>query len=114
MTNLQDQDYIRDTAEPVNVDSIPVNDIPRAEDVRTEEFKINSDALMAKLNELLREANIRRILLKNDKGEILFELPLTVGVVGGVVGVVFLPMIAAIAAIGALVTRLTLVVEKKV
>ena len=38
-------------------------------EIHSEEFKINGDALVTKLKELLREGNIRRIIIKNDKGE---------------------------------------------
>ncbi|GAB4373005.1 MAG: hypothetical protein Kow00121_15880 [Elainellaceae cyanobacterium] len=119
MTHLHEQEPIRDTVETVEVNpspttDIPRNDIPRAGDVRTEEFKVNSDALLGKLKELLREANIRRIILKSEKGDILLDIPLTAGIVGGTVGVIFLPVVVAIAAVGALVARLTIVVEKKV
>lgn len=75
---------------------------------RTEEFKVTGDALMGKLKELLHEGNIRRITLKNEEGNTLIEIPLTLGVVG----VLLLPVWAAIGAIAALAARLTIVVEK--
>jgi hypothetical protein len=34
-----------------------------------------------------RQGNIRRIILKNEEGRILIEIPLTVGVVGGLIGI---------------------------
>lgn len=120
MTHIHDQEPVRDTVEPIEVNpspaptDIPRSDIPRATDVRTEEFKVNSDALLAKLKELLREANVRRVILKSEKGDILLDIPLTAGIVGGTIGVIFLPVVIAIAAVGALVARLTIVVEKKV
>ena len=78
------------------------------EDPRFEEFRVNGDALVAKVKELLREGNIRRIIIKNEKGDILIEIPLTLGVVGAIV----LPVWAAIGAIAALAANLTIVVEK--
>ncbi len=75
---------------------------------RTEEFKVTGDALMGKLKELLHEGNIRRITLKNEEGNTLIEIPLTLGVVGALL----LPVWAAIGAIAALAARLTIVVEK--
>jgi hypothetical protein len=77
-------------------------------DTRFEEFRVNGDAMVSKVKELLREGNIRRIIIKNDKGEILIEIPLTLGVVGAVV----LPVWAALGAIAALAANLTIVVEK--
>jgi hypothetical protein len=78
------------------------------EKVRTDEYKVDGDYLVQKVKELLHEGNIRRIIIKNEKGERLIEIPLTIGAVG----VVLLPVWAAIGAIAALVTDCTLVVEK--
>jgi hypothetical protein len=78
------------------------------EKVTYEEFRVNGEALVTKVREIIHEGNIRRITIKNDKGETLIEIPLTVGVVG----VVLLPVWAAIGAMAALAANLTIVVEK--
>jgi hypothetical protein len=74
----------------------------------TEEFKVSGDAVVAKIKELVHAGNIRRIIIKNEEGQTLIEIPLTIGVVG----VILLPVWAAIGAIAALAVRLTIVVEK--
>jgi hypothetical protein len=76
--------------------------------IHTEEFQINGDMLVAKIKELLHEGNIRRITVKNEEGQTLIEIPLTLGVVGAVL----LPVWAALGAIAALVAKLTIVIEK--
>jgi len=76
--------------------------------VRTEEFHVSGDTLVAKIKELVQEGNVRRVVLKNEEGKILVEFPLTLGVVGAVLA----PQLAAIGAIAALVTHCTVVVEK--
>lgn len=81
--------------------------------ISVEELKINGDDLVAKVKELIHEGSIRRIILKNEDGRILIEVPLTVGVVGGVIGAALFPVIAAVGAIGALVTHMTLIIERK-
>ncbi len=75
---------------------------------RTEEFQINGEEVIAKLKELMREGNIRRITIKNEEGRSLIDIPLTFGLVG----VLLAPQLAAIGAIAALVTKCTLVIEK--
>jgi hypothetical protein len=75
---------------------------------RTEEFQINGEEIIAKLKELMREGNIRRITIKNEEGRSLVDVPLTFGLVG----VLLAPQLAAIGAIAALVTKCTLVIEK--
>jgi hypothetical protein len=73
-----------------------------------EEFHVNGEAVVGKVKEILHEGNIRRITIKNDKGDTLIEIPLTVGVVG----VILLPVWAALGALAALAANLTIVVEK--
>ena len=76
--------------------------------VRTEEFHVSGDTLVAKIKELVQEGNVRRVILKNEEGRTLIELPLTLGVVGAVLA----PQLAALGAIAVLVARCTVVVEK--
>jgi hypothetical protein len=40
------------------------------------------------------QGKIRRIILKNEEGHILIDIPLTVGVVGGAIGAAFFPILA--------------------
>jgi len=75
----------------------------------TEEFKINGEQVLAKVKELIREGNARRITIKNESGESVLEIPLTLGVVGAVLA----PILAAVGAMAALLTKCTIVVEKK-
>ena len=79
------------------------------EEVRTEEYQVSGESLVAKVKELVHEGNIRRIIIKNEEGKTLIEVPLTLGVVGAAL----LPVWAAIGAIAALVTNCTIVVEKE-
>ncbi len=78
------------------------------EEVQTEEHKVEGEGLIAKIKELLHEGNITRIIIKNDEGRTLIEIPLTIGVVG----IALAPVLAAVGAIGALAANLTIVVEK--
>ncbi len=75
---------------------------------RTEEFRVSGEEVLAKVRELVHEGNVRRIAIRNEKGETVVEFPLTVGVVGALL----LPMWAAIGAVAALVTNCTIVVER--
>ncbi|MBL7202497.1 MAG: DUF4342 domain-containing protein [Anaerolineae bacterium] len=77
------------------------------EKVRTEEFRVTGEGLLAKVKELVHQGNIRHIAIKNEKGRVLIDIPLTLGVVGAVLA----PQLAAIGAIAALVTDCTIVVE---
>lgn len=73
-----------------------------------EQFKVKGEKLITRIKELVHEGNIRRIYIKNEKGETLIEVPLTFGVVGTLLA----PVWAAIGAIAALAVDYTIVVEK--
>jgi len=75
----------------------------------TEEFSVNGDELLAKIKSLINEGNIRRVIIKDGEGKTLIEFPVTVGVIGAVL----VPIWAAIGAIAALVTKCTIVVERR-
>jgi len=73
-----------------------------------EEFQVSADDLVGRVKELIHEGNIRRIRVRNEKGETLLEIPGTVGVIGAL----FAPYLAALGAIAALATRCTIAVER--
>lgn len=74
-----------------------------------EEIKVSGEQLLAKVKELIREGNVRRIIIKDKDAKTLVEIPVTVGVIGAV----FAPVLAAVGAIAALVAECTIIVERK-
>lgn len=78
------------------------------EHVSHEEFRVKGEDLLARIKELLHEGNIRRIIIKNEDGISLIEVPLTLGVVGAVL----IPVWAALGALAALATSCTIVIER--
>ena len=74
----------------------------------TEEFEVNSEEILKTIKELVHEGNIRRVVIKNEDGRSLIDIPLSVGVVGALLA----PQLAAVGAIAALISHATLVVEK--
>lgn len=77
--------------------------------IRTEELVVNGEELMAKVKSLVHEGTIRRIIIKNDEGKDMLEIPLTLGIVGAA----FLPVLAAVGAIAALAAKWTIVIVKE-
>jgi hypothetical protein len=75
----------------------------------SEEHTVNSNDLLEKVKQIVREGNARRITIRNEAGKTLLEIPLTIGVVG----VVLIPVWIAIGTIAALAGRYTIVVEKR-
>ena len=81
---------------------------PVAAETTTETYEVEGDNLVAKVKEIVREGNVRRIIIKNEDGKRLIEIPLTIGVVGAVL----LPVWAAIGVIAAIVTNASIEVER--
>jgi hypothetical protein len=77
--------------------------------VYTEEFQVSGEMLLAKIKELIHEGNIRRIIIKDENGKIIVDIPVTFGVVGAILA----PQLAALGAIAALVTKATIVIERE-
>jgi hypothetical protein len=76
---------------------------------QTEEQRVSGESLVARVKDLIHQGNVRRIIVKNDEGHTILEIPLTVGVVGAVL----LPLWVALGSIAALASHYTLVVEKR-
>ena len=74
-----------------------------------EEFRVSGEELLKKVKELIAAGNARRIIIKSEDEKTLIEIPLTIGAIGAVL----LPTLAAVGAIAALVTKCTIVVEKR-
>lgn len=74
-----------------------------------EEFKVSGEEVVRKVKELIKAGNARKIIIKNEKGESVIEIPLTFGAVGALL----LPTLAAIGAVAALLTNCTIVVVRK-
>jgi len=73
----------------------------------TESFKVAADQLVDAIRQIIREGNVRRVIIKQD-GRSIVEFPITVGVIG----TVFAPMLAAAGALAAVLTDCTIEVER--
>jgi hypothetical protein len=76
---------------------------------RREAYKVRGEKIVEKVKELLHEGNVRHVVIKNDEGRTLIELPVTVGVAGALLA----PVWAAIGALAALVTNCSIEVERE-
>jgi hypothetical protein len=77
--------------------------------VTREEFTVSSSNLVDRVKELLHEGNVTRIIVKDEKGKPLLEIPATVGVLGTVLA----PWLIALGVIAALVTNCRIMVERR-
>ena len=74
-----------------------------------EEINVMSSHLVEKVKELIHEGNVQRIIIKNEQGHTLVEIPVTLAAIG----VIAAPVLAAVSAIAGIVTKCTLVVERR-
>jgi hypothetical protein len=65
-----------------------------------EELQVVGEQLVGKVKELVREGNVRRVIIKQE-GHTILEIPLVVGVAG----VLIAPVWAAIGVLGALIAK---------
>ena len=74
-----------------------------------EEFEVKSDELVKRIKDIIHEGNVTKIVVENERGETLLEMPATVGVVGALLA----PWLAALGAIAAIATRCRIKVERR-
>jgi Domain of unknown function (DUF4342) len=68
------------------------------EPTRSETTRVRGEALVAKVKDLLHEGTVRRVVVKNDDGHTVMEVPVVAGVVAAVVA----PILTAVGAVAAL------------
>jgi hypothetical protein len=71
--------------------------------------RITVDSILAGLQNLLHEGNIRRIIVKNPQGQIVLDVPLTVLVIVTLVA----PWLVAIGAVLALATSYSMEMQRR-
>jgi hypothetical protein len=79
------------------------------ESENSEQFKINGQELLKKLKELIKEGNVQRVIIKDEKGKVMMEIPVTFAAVGTIVA----PILAAVGALAALLNKCTIEVIRK-
>lgn len=73
-----------------------------------EEFKVKGAKVVEKVKALIKEGNVRRIVLRNPDGRVLMDVPLNAGIAAGAL----LPVWAALASVAVLATDYTVLVER--
>ena len=77
----------------------------------TEKFTVSGSQLVDKIKQLIHEGNIRRVRLLHN-GQVILEIPLSVGAPAAAIAILTAPVLAALGAFAALVTECTIEVEK--
>ncbi|MDP2121627.1 MAG: DUF4342 domain-containing protein [Hoeflea sp.] len=80
----------------------------------TEEIEVMGSQLVQQVKDLLQEGNVRQLRLKASDGDILFETPLTFGVVAGGAVALAAPWLAILGAIAAFVTHARIEIVREI
>ena len=79
-----------------------------------EEVEVSGQHLLAEINKLIAEGNVRRLVVKTDDGHIFLTIPLTAGAVAGGVLTLGAPWLALLAAVAGIVARVKIEVVREV
>lgn len=78
----------------------------------SEEIQGTITEIIAQIKKLIQEGNARRVIVKNRKGRVLFQSPLTVGAAGATFFVIYAPILTAIATIIMIASDVIVIVER--
>jgi Domain of unknown function (DUF4342) len=78
----------------------------------TEEIEVASGELIASVKRLAAEGKVSRIRLIEPDGDIVLEMPLTIGAIAGGAVVIAAPILAVLGALAAFVTKVRLEVVR--
>lgn len=79
-----------------------------------EELEVAGNQLVERIRELIGEGNIRRLIIRDQEGRTLLEIPLTIGAVAGGALLIFYPLLAGLAAIGGLLAKVRIEIVREI
>ncbi len=78
-----------------------------------EEIRVTGEDLLKRVKEIIREGNVRKLIIKNKDGEKIIETSLTFGA-AGIGGIILIaPFLSAVAFITLMVSEATILVERE-
>ena len=78
-----------------------------------EEIEIAGDQLVSRVKELIREGNVRRLIIRKSDGDVLIEIPLTAGLAVGGVTTILAPILVALGAMAGLIASFKVEVVRR-
>lgn len=95
-------------------DSNEQQDRPHHERTWTEEIEVTGEQLVATIKKLAAEGQVRRIRLTEPDGDIVLDMPLTIGAIAGGAIMLAAPLLAIIGALAVFVTKVKLEIVRDV
>lgn len=79
---------------------------------KKDEYQFRGSEVLDRIKELIRQGNVRKLVLKKENGDVLLEIPVTAGVaVGGAITLIA-PVLAAIGAAVAFLSKVKVEVHR--
>jgi|GEM_PF-549794 len=78
----------------------------------TEEIEVAANQVIDQVQSLMREGNVRRLIIKHE-GNTVLEVPVTIAAIAGVATLYMAPLLAALGALAGLVARVQVVIERE-
>ena len=75
-------------------------------------YDVSAGGLIGKVKEIIQDARVKRIVIKDEKGNLLLSIQVTWGTAGAVAMITLAPWLAAIGVIAGIITRCKIEVEK--
>ena len=78
----------------------------------TEEIEVAANQVVDQVQSLIRQGNVRRLIIKHE-GNTILEVPVTLAAIAGVATLYMAPLLAALGALAGLVARVQVVIERE-
>lgn len=78
----------------------------------TEEIEVAANQVLEQVQSLVREGNVRRLIVKHE-GNTILEVPVTIATIAGVATLYLAPLLAALGALAGLVARVQVVIVRE-
>ncbi|MDX1585537.1 MAG: DUF4342 domain-containing protein [Balneolaceae bacterium] len=78
----------------------------------TEELKGTASEIINQVKKIIKEGNARRLLIKDEKGKVLFQTQLTAGIAGTALITAMAPIVSAISMFALFMNDVKIIVEK--
>jgi hypothetical protein len=80
----------------------------------SEEIEVAGNQVIERVQELVKEGNVRRLVIRNADDKVLMEMPLTIAAVGGGAIAIASWWLAALGALVALVARVRIEIVREI
>jgi uncharacterized protein DUF4342/zinc ribbon protein len=75
-------------------------------------YQVSGEGLVGKVKEIIRDADVKRIVIKDEKGKVLLSIPVTWSIAGGLATLALAPWLVALGVVAGVVAKCTIEVER--